>query len=265
MKKNLLNQKNRYLATIYEDVLKHKSIREIHQDLFKATINPNKTLLSYMVKIANRAKKLDKGAGQYYGTGGLDVLAIAIFQLFTTNATNYNADKLINSEIRKYESEQKAEILNNAWKENRQNGNIFYVASSHADSAADHKDWQGKIYVDRYWHNYDTDGKLAKYIQKHNIRTAQWVTGKPVWFITRPNCRHYFVNYSIEQILSDDYKIPHRKIGDKKLQTPKDANLQYYEDRLRLYTTLYKKHPTPLLKKQIEKTKLLIAKWKKAF
>lgn len=265
MKNNLLNQKNRYLATIYEDVLKHKPVREIHQDLFKITINPNKPLLAYMVKIANRAKKLDKGPGNYYGTGGLDILAVAIFQLFTTDATNYNADKLINSEVRKYESEQKAEIISNAWKENRKNGKIFYIASKHKDSAKDHKDWQGKIYVDRYWHNYDTDGKLAKFINKNHIRTAQWVTGAPVWFITRPNCRHYFTTYSIDDVLSGSYKIPNRKIGDRRLQTPRDANLQYYQDRLRLYTTLYKKHPTPLLKKQIEKTKLLIEKWKKAF
>lgn len=265
MKKNLLNQKIKYLSIIYENVIKHKSVHDIHKELFKSTINPNKPLLAYMFKIANRAKKLDKGAGNYYGTGGLDVLAIAIFHLFTSDATNYNADKLINSEVRKYESEQKAEILVNAWKENRKTGNIFYIASSHKDSAKDHEPWQGKIYVDRYWHNYDTDGRLEKFIRDNDIRTVQWVTSKPVWFVTRPNCRHYFTNHSIDEVLSGNYKIPHRKIGDKRLQTPKDANLQYYEDRLRLYTTLYRKYPTPILKKQIEKTKLLIAKWKKAF
>ena len=266
MKNQLTNQKNKYLTIIYDGVLKHKPVRDIHRDLFKATINPNKPLLAYMVKIANRAKKLDKGAGQYYGTAGLDVLAMAIFSLFTTDATNYKATKLINSEVRKFESEQKFVILTNAWKENRMNGKIFYIASSHADSAEDHKDWQGKIYVDRYWHNYaDSEGRLEKFIRDNGIRTAQWVTGKPVWFITRPNCRHYFVNYSIEDVLRGKYKIPRRKVGNRKLQTPRDVNLQYYEDRLALYEMLYRKHPTPTLKKQIEKTKLLITKWKKLF
>jgi len=265
MKKQLLNQKNQYLTIIYSDILQHKPVRDIHKDLFKATVNPNKVLLAYMVKLTNRVKKLDKGAGQYYGTGGLDVLAVAILQMYNKKAVNYEASKIVHYEVRRYESDRKIEILDNAWKENRMNGKIFYVASSHKDSAKDHAPWQGKIYVDRYWHNYDTDGKLGEYIRENGIKTVQWVTGAPVWFITRPNCRHYFTNYSIDEILEGKFKIPHRKIGDKRLQTPKDANLQYYEDRLRLLQSLYKKHPTDLLRRQIEKTKLLIAKWKKVF
>ena len=263
MKNSLLNQKNKYFGVIYEDVLKHKPIRQIHEDLLKATINSNKTLEAYFHRLANRAKKLDKGAGEYYGAGGLDVLAVALINLFSKNANNYEATVLINSEIRKYESEMKAEILKNAWKENRLNGKIFYVASKHADSAKDHEPWQGRIYVDRYWHNYDTDGRLGKFIRENNIQTAQWVTGKPVWFITRPNCRHYFTNYTIEQILSGKYRIPNRKIGDRRLQTPAGVNLEYYENRLKMLLTLYKKHPTALLKKQIKKTRLLITKWRR--
>ena len=265
MKKNLLNQKNRYLSIIYEDTLKHKPVREIHKHLFDVTINPNKVLIAYMVKLSNRVKKLDKGVGQYYGTGGLDVLAVAILQLFNKQAVNYAASKIIHTEVRKYESEQKIQILDNQWKENRKTGKIFYVASSHKDSAKDHEPWQGKLYVDRYWHNYDTDGELGKFIRDNNIKTVQWVTGKPVWFITRPNCRHYFETYTFEQILNGKYTVPHRKIGDKRLQTPRDSNISYYEDRLRLLQELYKKHPTDILRRQIEKTKLLIAKWKKVF
>jgi len=215
------------------------------------------------MKLANRVKKLDKGAGQYYGTGGLDVLAAAIVSMYSKKAVNYETNILVNHEVRKYEDKRKIEILEDAFEENRKNGRIFYVASKHADSAEDHKDWQGKIYVDRYWHNYDTDGKLGKYIRENNIRTVQWVTGKPVWFITRPNCRHYFTNYSIDEVLNGKYKIPNRKIGDRRLQTPQDVNLHYYEDRLRLLMTMYSKYKTPLLKKQIDKTRLLIAKWKK--
>jgi len=265
MKKTLLNQKNQYLTIIYNDTLQHKHIREIHRDLLKSTVNPNKVLLAYAMKLSNRVKKLDKGAGQYYGTGGLDILAVAILNLYSKQAVNYAASKIVHTEVRKYESESKIEVLDNAWKENRLDGRIFYIASSHADSAADHKDWQGKIYVDRYWHNYDTDGSLGEFIRKNNIRTVQWVTGAPVYFITRPNCRHYFRTHTIEEVLNGEFKIPKHKIGDRKLQTPKEANLQYYEDRLRLYQNLYKKHPTDLLRHQIEKTKILITKWKKVF
>lgn len=260
-----MNQKNKYFAIIYKDVLTHKPIRQIHIDLLKSTINPNKTLLNYVSKVANKAKKLDKGAGQYYGNGGLDVLAIAIIQMFSKDAVNYKATLIANSEVRKYESEQKAEILVNSWKTNRANGKIFYIASKHADSAKDHKDWQGKIYVDRYWHNYDTDGRLEKFIREHNIKTVQWVTGNPVYFVTRPNCRHYFEPYSIDKVLAGKYHIPNRKIGDRRLQTPRGANLEYYENRLKMLLSLYNQYKTELLRKQIEKTKILISKWKKVF
>ncbi len=265
MKKTLLNQKNQYLTTIYNDVIKHEPIRKIHRHLLNITINPNKPLLAYMLKLSNRVKKLDKGAGQYYGTGGLDVLAVAILSLFSKQAVNYAASKIVHTEVRKYESEAKIKVLDNQWKQNRLDGKIFYIASSHKDSAKDHAPYQGKIYVDRYWHNYDTDGSLGKFIRENDIRTVQWVTGAPVYFITRPNCRHYFETYSIEDVLNGEYKVPHRKIGDKRLQTPKAANLQYYEDRLRLLENMYKKYPTDNLRRQIEKTKLLITKWKKVF
>lgn len=262
MKTNLLNQKNQYLTIIYNDTIKHKNIREIHHDLLKAIVNPNKVLLGYMVKLSNRVKKLDKGPGQYYDTG-LDVLAVAILNLFSRQAVNYEASKIVHTEVRKYESEQKIEVLDNSWKENRKNGHIFYVASEHKDSAKDHEPWQGKIYVDRFWHNYDYDGRIGKFVRDNGIKTVQWVTGAPVWFITRPNCRHYFTTYTVDEILGGNFKVPHRKIGDKRLQTPRDANLQYYEDRLRLLNNMYKKYATPNLKRQIEKTRLLISKWKK--
>jgi len=262
MKATLLTQKNRYIATIYDGILKHKSARDIHKELFKVTINPNKPLLAYMIKLSNKAKKLDKGPGAYYSVG-LDVLAVALLDLFKNKQVNDRSRVLINSEVRKYESEQKAEILTNAWKENRKSRKIFYVASSHADSAKDHEPWQGRIYVDKFWHNYDTDGSIGEFVRRNNIRTVQWVTGKPVWFITRPNCRHYFTTYTAEQILGNQYTVPHRKIGDRRLQTPRDTDLHRYEDRLRLLVALYKKHPTHILELQIQKTKLLIAKLKK--
>ena len=263
MKKRLLREKNQYLTIIYNDTLKHKSIRDIHRDLLKLTIKPNKMLLDYAMKLSNRVKKLDKGAGMYYSGAGLDILAIAILNLYSKKAVNYAASLIVHHEVRKFESEEKDKALEDGFKENRKSGRIFYVASRHADSAEDHKDWQGKIYVDRYWHNYDTDGSIARYIKENDIRTVQWVTGKPVWFITRPNCRHYFTAYTFDEIMSGRYTVPNRKIGDKRLQTPAETNLAYYQDRLRLLTDMYHKYATENLKRQINKTKILISKWKK--
>ena len=48
------------------------------------------------------------------------------------------------------------------------------------------------------------------------------------------------------------------------MQTPANANLQYYTDRYRLLMKLYKIQPTEKLKAMILKTKILINKWKEA-
>lgn len=255
MKASLLTQRDNYLAIIYRDVLEHKPITEIHNNLIKATVNPNKALLSYVLRLSNRAKRFDKGKSM-----DTDILAIAILQMFQVSAIQYGSTVLINSQVRKHESEGKSETLINVWEENRQTRKIFYVASRHGDCAEDHKDYQGKIYVDRYWHNYDTDGKIAQYVRANNIRTVQWVVGEPVWFLTRPNCRHYFTSYTPEQILGGKYHVPRRKIGNRKLQTPKGARLNYYEQRLKTLIGLRRVHTTDLITRQINKTKVLITK-----
>lgn len=76
---------------------------------------------------------------------------------------------------------------------------IFYVCSKHVSPAKDHKDWQGKLYVDRYWRaTLKSTGtawmipQIEKYIADHDIRTIQWVMGPPVWLTTRPYCKHWF-------------------------------------------------------------------------
>lgn len=76
---------------------------------------------------------------------------------------------------------------------------IFYVCSKHVSPAKDHKDWQGRLYVDRYWRaSLKSTGdewmipQVEKYIADNNIRTIQWVMGPPVWLTTRPYCKHWF-------------------------------------------------------------------------
>lgn len=215
----------------------------------------NKPLLAYTLKVANKVKKLDRK------DGNIDLLAASIITMFMKDAVNYKANVIINKTIRDNESVMKDEIIENYFKEGRQTGKIFYIASSHKDSAEDHKPYQGKIYVDAYYNRHNQE--LIDYVKNNNIRTVQWVTGKPVYFITRPHCRHYFVAYTFDEIKGGRYHIPKRKVGDKEMQTPRDANIEYYEDRLKMLQALYKVKPTEKLKAHILKTKILISKWKK--
>lgn len=254
------------MSIIYKDILEHKSVRDIHKDLIKATVNPNRRLLQYNMYVAKRLKRLDKGSGEYYEGMGLTGLAVGMINYISVHKINDNEYKLINSELRKDEAEEKNRILNDALKETQLDKKIFFVASSHDDCAEDHKEAQGKIYVDQDWHNVIGDNeRVADYISAHNIDTVQYIVNGPVYFITRPNCRHYFVRYSAEDILNGNYKVPHHKIGRRDaLQTPRLQNIEYYQDRLSMYSRLYKIFKTDELNAKITKTKILVKKWKKS-
>lgn len=245
--------------------MQHKSLKDIHRDLFNAVINPNRMLLQYNLYVAKRIKRLDKGPGKYYAGIGLTGLAIEIINYISVHAIFDSEYKIINRELRRSEDKDKHDILVKSLEDTRKDGKIFFVASSHDDSAEDHKDAQGKIYVDQDWRSIIGNNKdVEDYINKHNIATMQYIINEPVYFITRPNCRHYFVRYNASDILNGNFKIPHRHIGKRdSLQTPAKANIEYYEDRLNLYNKLNKIFKTQDLDNRITKTKILIKKWKK--
>ena len=226
-REELHKQKNKYFSIIYKSVLKHESLRDIHKKLYNAIINPNKQLLQFSFYVAQRAKKLDKGKNEYYGTG-LGILAVGIMNLMLKNTY---VDKVINRIVVEEQSKEKEVFLDDLFKEGRDTGKIFYVASSHEDCAEDHKSYQGKIYVDAYYDRHNRE--LCDYIRNKNIKTVQWVTGKPAYFITRPNCRHYFIQHTFDEI-KKGVSVPHSKIGYKRYQTPADVSLIYYKRSLEL-------------------------------
>ena len=251
----LHEEKNKYFKIIYKSVLNHESLREIHKKLYKAIINPNKRLLQFSFYVAQRAHKLDKGKNAYYGTG-LAVLANSLMNLMIKNTY---VDKVINRIVVEEQTKEKEVFLDDLFKEGRATGKIFYVASSHEDCAEDHKPYQGKIYVDAYYDRHNKE--LCDYVRSHNIKTVQWVTGKPAYFITRPNCRHYFLQKTFDEI-KGGVDIPHSKIGYRRYQTPADVSLVYYKRRLNLLIDLQKQYDTEEIRIKITKTKILINKWK---
>lgn len=113
--------------------------------------------------------------------------------------------------------EQREEI-----KTSRANGIVFYQCSKHNNCAPDHKDYQGKIYVDRYWRSILGEEKtpVLHYIQSEHIHTIQWVMGNPVWMTTRPYCKHRLVGIDTDRVLLGDIPV---LIGpdERRLPTPK--------------------------------------------
>lgn len=90
---------------------------------------------------------------------------------------------------------------------------IFYACSSHSKPAKDHADYQGKIYVDRYWRKYCTGmmpewliAAVEDFIQKNEIISIQKIMGPPVWLCTRPFCRHILYPINTLTVLTEDPK-----------------------------------------------------------
>lgn len=239
--KDLKKTKNKCLAIIYDGIINNKPVN------FNKMRMPNK-LRMYVENTYKRAKKVQK-------TENKNDLALALVLLFSKIQYDYKATAIINAYVRNVDEEAKKVILADMLKDTSK---PFYMASWHKDSAADHKDWQGKLYYDAR-----ATGEALEYAEQHNLRTLQWVTGKPVWFVTRPYCRHYFVQYSLDEV-KRGVKPRTRKIGDRALQTPARVTLNYYLDRLQQLEGLYRVFAIPKLKLQIDKTKLLIKKWQKS-
>ena len=87
--------------------------------------------------------------------------------------------------------------------------NVFFVCSKHKKPAEDHKDYQGKIYVDRFWRtklDLSMQKKVEAYIKNHNVLTVQYIVGEPVYLTTRPYCKHYFISVSTDEVLHASYK-----------------------------------------------------------
>lgn len=183
---------------------------------------------------------------------------------------NYNlTEKRIDSLNRKIAGNEKEILIEDTVKNARRNGRIFYLCSSHDDCASDHKDYQGKIYVDE---KAQPTPEEWEYIKQNMIQSFQWVTFRPVWMTTRPHCRHYFKALKSEDVLSHsvaqltrNHRM-HHKGGKYEMQTVRyktgEETLKAYEERLRYHQYLYSQYKTETLRKLIQKDKLLIQKWR---
>ena len=301
--------KNDYIVTIYKGLVDGKKVREIHKTLYDMTINQKKKGLAVsqqMLKVAmNSVNQLKKKEGSQTFMSGyvkttygsvveestpLEIAAIFIFDIINKIKLEKQLSHEIVVETDKKEGEAKDKIISDNIKKNRELDypKIFYLASKHKDSASDHAPYQGKIYVDEKWRNYVPDDEVKKevlkYITANNVKTIQWVINKPVWFITRPNCRHYFMELGINEVL----EIPKTKLLEKYKMETAIGNRQYlqtinhstskvwyedirnaelllekYKERLKLHRNMFVAAPSPILQNAIKKDLTLIAKWEK--
>lgn len=152
-------------------------------------------------------------------------------------------------------------------------GNIFFLLSSHDNPAKDHAAYQGKIYVnDNYkdiiaGYSDDKKKRIEAYISRQKVKTVGWVTGAPVYMITRPNCKHFFTPIPLDKVLETSVKNlayqydTHSTAEEVHNVSKYDQYIKIYKMRLSELRSLYKMSPCDSLYQDIKKTTELIKKW----
>lgn len=144
---------------------------------------------------------------------------------------------------------------------------VFYLCSYHTNCAEGHFDFQGKIYVSSKWRERCTDAKerrmVAAYIRNHRCDTIESVIGEPVYMVLRPNCRHFFIEVGVDEVLHNSRNKLLRKYGMVYVGVSSYEYSQYrkYYERLKVLLALRKVCPCDRLERDISNTRKLIKKW----
>ena len=127
---------------------------------------------------------------------------------------------------------------------NRAKGGVFYMSSIHSNPAKDHKDWQGIVFVDRYWKfiladDPETQKKVAAYIRNHDTLTVQEIIGEPVYLVTRPYCKHFFIELDTDEVLGQSVNKIRKEHPEAHTRSHNIYyRKKYYQERERIHTVL---------------------------
>lgn len=308
-KSQLARLRDRYLVHIYSGLANGEGVRSIHRKLMEETLRQRKQGLATSDNMLNvaiaSASMLRKKVGSPTFVAGYvkttygsivddstqrELLAIFVFDLIGKDKVEKKLSHEITVASDMAEGDAKSKAIEEQIEGNRELGNprIFYLASTHRDSASDHEPYQGKVYVDEKWRSSIKDEwqkrEIEQYIARNGVKTVQWVTGKPVWFITRPNCRHYLTALPVDEVLGTPRTKLLKKhrmdtaIGDRQyLQTIRHSTgrewyadirnaqllLEKYRERLRLHQEMYASVKNEIVKRAIDKDRMLIDKWER--
>lgn len=170
---------------------------------------------------------------------------------------------------RNVERVYKEKVIDSMLLEAEEKVSPFFLASAHSGCASDHTMYQGKMYYDKNYPNYIHDrallDQIEAYIRNHKCLSFQEVMKPPVYFMTRPNCRHYFKNIEIGEVLSSSVNsilMRHGMVssGVKRITYSK-AMMQGYQERYKVHLIMNRIMPCSLLFQDIKKDRLLIRKW----
>ena len=236
----------------------------------KSKVTVRKELIKELARVRSTVKLTDSEANRLWHFSQYFMVRVGNMDKKASNSDKYRRIKRLLPTLESFKHQLVREIETrekNAYVTDLLSDGIFYLCSFHKDCAADHLDYQGKIYVSEDWKarcmDYD-HAKIAAYIKNHNVQTIEWVLGEPVWMTTRPNCRHYFVSVGVEEVLHNSVK-KLLKANDLISDSGERDNAYYtyreYYERLRMLLELRNSVPCLELEEDIKRTRSLIRKW----
>ena len=246
--------KRYYQLLLINDLQINAILRQLEKDFKKYGINT--PICKSCLNLARfLAKKLKQDAQE---TDGI-ILATLLMKRFEKLRVYQRFISLVNQEVRNKEASVKEKIIRQLTSYGIENREHFALVSKHLDSAIDHIDFQGKLYL---LTNDLQESELLLASKLGITRTLASVMHDKPYLITRPNCRHYFITLSesdigsksVDTLLKENKMIT--KVGSrviKNLRNNTSIKLNYYKE-------LYKVKKIPYLAKRIKKLKELVEK-----
>ena len=246
--------KRYYQLLLISDLQINALLRQLEKDFKKYGINTPicKNCLHLARFLALKLKQDTKE------TDGI-ILATLLMKRFEKLRVYERFISLVNQEVRNKEASVKEKIIRQLTSYGIENREHFALVSKHLDSAIDHINYQGKIYL------LTNDLQESELLLARRLGIEKTLTSvmhdKP-YLITRPNCRHYFITLSesdigsksVDTLLKENKMIT--KVGSrviKNLRNNTSIKLNYYKE-------LYKVRKTPYLASRIKKLKELVEK-----
>ena len=246
--------KRYYQLLLINDLQINAILRQLEKDFKKYGINT--PICKSCLNLARfLAKKLKQDTQE---TDGI-ILATLLMKRFEKLRVYQRFISLVNQEVRNKEASVKEKIIRQLTSYGIENREHFALVSKHLDSAIDHIDFQGKLYL--LTNDLQESELLLASKLGINKTLASVMHDKP-YLITRPNCRHYFITLSesdigsksVDTLLKENKMIT--KVGSrviKNLRNNTSIKLNYYKE-------LYKVRRIPYLAKRIKKLKELVEK-----
>lgn len=246
--------KRYYQLLLISDLQINALLRQLEKDFKKYGINTPicKNCLNLARFLASKLKQVTQE------TDGI-ILATLLMKRFEKLRVYQRFISLVNQEVRNKEASVKEKVIRQLTSYGIENREHFALVSKHLDSAIDHIDFQGKIYL---LTNDLQESELLLANKLGITRTLASVMHDKPYLITRPNCRHYFItlsesdigNKSVDTLLKENKMIT--KVGSrviKNLRNNTSIKLNYYKE-------LYKVRRVPYLASRIKKLKELVEK-----